>query len=347
MAKLKSEFDKKRRELERVKHKLNILTEENGVSIDDDLQQDLAFIIEEEAKTISEKHSPDTFQRLFWEQQTQSMKLKDKRQMKWHPMFIKWCLSLKLISSASYNALRSSKVIVLPSDRTLRDYTHFVKAKVGFHPDLDKQLLREAKLDESAEYQNCVCLVFDEMKIKEDLVYDKHSGQLIGCMNLGDVNNELLQLEDACKNERPSLPKLATHVLTFMVRGLLSSLDFPYASFPCLSLGGDQLYSIVWGAVRRLEACGFRVLAITCDGASCNRSFFRLHRSAGDDDDDDQDDNYDKERESVVLYKTKNPYSSDGRFVFFISDPPHLIKTVRNCWANSYAHSRTRTLWVS
>ena len=30
----------------------------------------------------------------------------------------------------------------------------------------------------------------------------------------------------------------------------------------------------------------------------------------------------------------------------FFCDPPHLLKTARNCFANSYSHSRTRTLWV-
>lgn len=122
--------------------------------------------------------------------------MKDKRQIRWHPMFIKWCLSLKLISSASCHALRSSNVIILPSDKTLRNYTHFVKAKPGFSHDLDEELLHEANLQNLASYQNCVCLVFDGMKIKEDLVYDKHTGQLIGFTNnLGDVNDQLLQLE--------------------------------------------------------------------------------------------------------------------------------------------------------
>lgn len=333
MANLKSEVDKKRRDLERVTLKLKKLTEENGVIVDEDLQKDLASIIEEETQSISEQHSPDTFQRLFWDQQSKAAKLKDTRQMRWHPMFIKWCLSLKLISSASYRTLRSTKVIVLPSERTLRDYTHFVKAKAGFNHELDQELLREAKLHECASYQNFVCLIFDEMKIKEDLVYDKHTGQLTGFLNIGEVNNQLLQLEQVCKQETP-LPKLATHMLTFMVRGLLSGLDFPYASFPCLSLGGDQLYSIVWGAVRRLEACGFRVAALTCDGASCNRNFFRLHGATSNGEDE------------PLAYKTRNPYSVEERQIFFVSDPPHLLKTVRNCWANSFAHSRTRTMWV-
>jgi len=31
----------------------------------------------------------------------------------------------------------------------------------------------------------------------------------------------------------------------------------------------------------------------------------------------------------------------------FISDVPHLIKTVRNAWSNSFGHSQARALWVS
>ena len=87
-------------------------------------------------------------------------------------------------------------------------------------------------------------------------------------------------------------PPLATYMLTFMVRGLLSGLEFPYAQFASSSMSGellfplfhayqaeygltkrdcwidvDQLYSLVWGCVRRLEACGFKVIALMCHGA--------------------------------------------------------------------------------
>ena len=43
-----------------------------------------------------------------------------------------------------------------------------------------------------------------------------------------------------------------------------------------------------------------------------------------------------------VLHKVKNPYAEDGRDLLFFSDPPHLVKTVRNCW-----ESKKRQLWVS
>ncbi len=113
-----------------------------------------------------------------------------------------------------------------------------------------------------------------------------------------------------------------------MVRGLFS---FPYVQFPCSSLSTYTLYALVWECVAHLETIGFKVLALTADGASCNRKFFKMHKS----------------KSTPSPHKTVNLYAGEDRPIFFFSDPPHLMKTVRNCWANSYGHSYTRKLWVS
>ena len=138
---------------------------------------------------------------------------------------IRWCLSLKLISSASYSALRLSNLLVLPSERTLRDYTHFLKSKPGFNPRIDEQLHREANIDSIAEFQKYVCLVFDEVKVKEDLVYDKHSASPLGFVKIGNVNDHLSKFEESTSSDT-SKPNLATHILTFMVSSILLSLEF-------------------------------------------------------------------------------------------------------------------------
>ena len=329
MSKLRAEVKSKRNEVERLKSKLKEATEKWGICVDKQLEDDLQAIMVENTKEVSQKYAENSFHRLFWDQQLKALKVQDKRQVRWHPMMIRWCLSLKLLSSASYSALRSSNLLLLPSERTLRDYTHFVKAKPGFDPGIDDQLCRQAKIDSIPEYQKYVCLAFDEIKVKEDLVYDKHSASLMGFVKIGDVNDHLSKFEENTSSVTLK-PDLATHILTFMVLGILSNLEFPYVSFPCSSLSGDQLYSLVWGCVRRLEACGFKTIALTCDGASANRKFLKLHNSS-----------------KGITYKTKNPYANEDRPIFFISDPPHLIKTVRNCWANSHSHSCTRNLWVS
>ena len=70
---------------------------------------------------------------------------------------------------------------------------------------------------------------FDEVKLKEDLVYDKHSGEMIGLINVGDVNNCLaaFQRESVSDSQKP---QLATHMLVFMVCGMS-----PISSLPMLN----------------------------------------------------------------------------------------------------------------
>eukprot|EP00731_Ephydatia_muelleri_P010173 Em0005g759a len=328
---LRNEIVNKRKEVERLKSYVNVATEQHGIYIEEALEKDIKQIMEEKSNEIRKTYQADSFQCIFWNQQLELLKLKDKRQIRWHPMIIRWCLSLKLLSSASYHALRSSNLVILPSERTLRDYTNIVKAKTGFSTGIDAQLCHEANIDSIPDHEKYVCLVFDEVKIKEDLVFDKHSLELVGFVQIGDINTHLSKFESCSMPQKtPVAPQLATHMLSFMVSGIMTDLQFPYVSFPCSTISGDQLYSMVWGCIRRLETCGFKVLAVTCDGASSNRTFMKLHQS-GDN----------------LTYKTINPYANEDRPLFFISDPSHLIKTVRNCWANSYGHSYTRKLKIN
>lgn len=74
-------------------------------------------------------------------------------------------------------------------------------------------------------------LIIDEMKVREDLVYDKTGECLHGFVNLGDVNNQLQQLEKQANTGKPH-ECIATQMLTLMVRGVFIKLEFPYANFP-------------------------------------------------------------------------------------------------------------------
>lgn len=54
-----------------------------------------------------------------------------KEQMRWHPYMIRFALNLKYTSTAAYRAVQQSGVIALPSERTLRDCTHWISIKDG------------------------------------------------------------------------------------------------------------------------------------------------------------------------------------------------------------------------
>ena len=270
----------------------------------------------------------NSFQRLFWEEQLKFNSCKSSNGMRWHPMIIKWCLYMKTKSTTAYNAMRDTGFIKLPSTRTLFNYSKFMPASCGISPDVVKHLRSEVKakglLDMEQEYKSYVGLLVDEVKIKEDLVYDRHTGELVGFIDLDKTGNQLLALEHALLDENP---KLAKYMLVVMVRGACSDFKYPLACYATDGIKSELIDTIVWEAVEVLEAIvGLKVLYLTCDGASPNRRFFELH---GDD------------RPAWYTENIMDP----TRNIYFISDAPHLLKTARNCLANSGSHKKSRSLW--
>ena len=150
------------------------------------------------------------------------------------------------------------------------------------------------------------------------------AGEFVGFTDLGDINTHIASFEAQLESGTSPTKPLAKSVLVFMVRGLNSGLQFPYAQFPCASLRGDQIFYLVWKVIGRLQQFGFHFLALTGDGLAANRQMFRLHAP---------------KIPSEIIYKASNPFSGLFPSLFFFSDP---LKTVRNCFS-----ARTRHLWVS
>ena len=101
--------------------------------------------------------------------------------------------------------IENLEILVLPSETTLRDYRNFFKPRAGFHPENIGRLR-----DQTCQYfdiQRYVVISFDEMKILLKLVFDKHSNELIGFVDLGE---EELNVSSGSSH-------LATHALVFFV----------------------------------------------------------------------------------------------------------------------------------
>ena len=264
MSKLHSELRRIQKQRDRLKERLNRSLEKVGVSVSEDLSNDLRAIMENEGSRVTGYRREDCtsyFQKIFWQQQALASSKKDPRGMRWHPLMIKWCIYLRAHSQGAYETLLQSKCIQLPSQRTLRDYSHHLKPGPGFSAGVDSQLQSAVKIDKCAEREKYVMLLLDEMHVKQELVYNKSTGELVGFVNLGDVNTHLLELEKSLSSS-PDEPSeiLASTVLAFMVKGLFSPLEFPYAHFPCRNLTGDLMFDPFWEAVHRLERLGLKVL---------------------------------------------------------------------------------------
>ncbi len=94
--------------LTRLRAKIALATEENGIEVDEELHGDLHQIITENAATVAQSCPEDGFQPIFWDEQIKAASVRGGRGMRWHPLLIKWCLYLRHLSSGAYEMLRSS-----------------------------------------------------------------------------------------------------------------------------------------------------------------------------------------------------------------------------------------------
>ena len=88
------------------------------------------------------------------------------------------------------------------------------------------------------------------MKIQDVLVWDKHSGDLIGFVDLGNTKIIMATMQDS--------DEIATHVLVFIIRGIVN----PFATTNATAL---QIFQIFW------KTCSLCVVAACCNSASSKR----------------------------------------------------------------------------
>lgn len=313
---LKLTIQMQRMRCSQLENQLRLMQEElnkSSVHIDHELSKDFISIM---GKT---RHEITPFMNLFWQQQ-QKLFASNSTGVRYHPMIIRYCLSLVTKSPSLYEELRNSGILVLPSQRTLRDYRNYIRPERGFQERVIEEL--KSITNSYFDVQRYVVLLFDEMKVLSNLVFEKVTGELIGFVDLGDPDVNFAVLEKA--------DEIATHALVFLIRGVCTQLKFSLAYFATSGVTSIQLLPIFWEAVCVLESsCNLWVIAATSDGASPNRSFYCMHKALDGDSGKD------------VCYRTINFYAPQ-RFIYFFSDAPHLIKTTRNCLYHSGSGSCTR-----
>ena len=245
----------------------------------------------------------DTFFITLLNDQAKALNMPSK-QMRWHPLILKWCLRMYCKSHSMYTELRESGFLKLPSGRTLSDYKNFCSSKSGWQTsvlDAMRNNFVDKKIPEAGKFGG---LFFDEVKIKEGLLFDPSSWELIGFTDL-DIDDKSSTVQES----------LATHVLQFFYKSLFAGFQFPCSYFLTRGISAQNLNRLFWKGVGLLHGYDFKVILTCCDGASENRTFMAMNGC------------------NETTSKTKNPFSKLP--LFFMSDPPHLIKKLRNNIYNS------------
>jgi len=85
-----------------------------------------------------------------------------------------------------------------------------------------------------------------------------------------------------------------------------------------------EMFLLVWSVVEALELYDIPGVSLANDWAKPNRFFHLCHKE-----------------KTMVPHKTDNPYKKTD---LCFCDPPHLLKTARNCFSNSFVHSKSRKM---
>ena len=180
-------------------------------------------------------------------------------------MIIRYCLGLAAKSPAvsdeiRYDETTNSGFVILPSRRRFRDYKNYIRPQQGFNKDVINELKKGSNFSNIERY---IILLMDEMKVQENLVWYKHTGDLIGFVGLGDPDLNYATLQ--------KLDEVASHLLVFLFRSVTNPLKCSLANFATSNAKSVQMFPLFWKAVGICEEnCNLKVVGVTSDGVSSN-----------------------------------------------------------------------------
>ena len=99
----------------------------------------------------------------------------------------------------------------------------------------------------------------------------------MGYVDLEDTELNYATLEKTDNN--------AIHILAFLIRSIVNSFKFSLAIFETSGASASQMFPLLCKAISICELNSFKVLAVTCDGASPNHKLFKMHFPMTNEDD--------------------------------------------------------------
>ena len=200
-----------------------------------------------------------------------------------------FALNLFFNSPKAYRFLR--EMLHLPHVRTLRRWLADIPMTPGIIPgamDAIESVIKDWPLQDKA-----CCLLFDEIALKRNLIYDQSKDIVIGYTDDG--------------NTRTS--RVANTALLMAVSGISRSWMQPVAyAVSHNATSALAMHKLLLDVIQQLEKKGLLVKVVICDQGSNNVSLSRM-----------------------LIHSLHEPYFTvNNRKVYFMFDTSHLIKCTRN-----------------
>ena len=218
-----------------------------------------------------------------------------KRGHKWSDDNKRLALSLYHQSPKCYRLLM--KVLCLPSISTLKRVYQSVDIRPGFNQGV-LDAMKQVVANMSSKQRMCA-LVFDEMSIKKNMTYDVKNDCVEGFQDLGSLGRKA---------------QVANHAGVFMVRGLVDKWKQPVSYVLSSStVEASDLKKLILLCLSEMTEVGLDVKVVICDQGTNNRSML----------------------EKLGVSIDQPFFMHEGKKVYAMYDPPHLVKSVRNNLASS------------
>ncbi len=230
------------------------------------------------------------------------------RNIIWSSDIIQRCLAIRsIVGRNGYEYLRKLK-FPLPSYRTLCQRIQNAPFAPGIQHDVLQWL--KLKMDGKSDYEKLCVLLVDEMQIRTCVEYDKGLRQIVGY-----VSPETLRVD--APHSLDEEKEMATHALVFMLRGLTSSWKQTVAYlFTGNSLKREPYWEFTKNVIKASEEAGFRIQCITSDMGPVNTALWN-HVGV-------------QSTRNVITPSISHPFMTE-RQLYFVADPPHLLKNLWNC----------------
>ena len=94
----------------RLKQRISEAARDGGIKLNEELHDDMKALVDNSTKQVHSLHPEGTFESIFWDQQKKANSLNNAKSMRWHLLFIKWCLNLRHLLEKSYELLKKNRV---------------------------------------------------------------------------------------------------------------------------------------------------------------------------------------------------------------------------------------------
>ncbi|KAL7289993.1 hypothetical protein TKK_0015725 [Trichogramma kaykai] len=238
------------------------------------------------------------------------MQLNHSKRRIWEEDEKQFALGLYYKSPKAYKYL--SDIFNLPCSTTIHEWVNNINLRPGEkNIQLYKQL--QVKLKSKSFYEKQSVLMWDEMMIKPGLEFSSKYDILEGYEDLGsDVGGRS--------------PKIATHVLVFMLGGLIHNWKQPFFYIPSAGpVSASNLIILINKVLELAFEVGFIIKHMVCDQSKGNQST--------------------AEQLGITL---ENPsYTFNENKITFGFDVPHIIKCIRNnLISNNYKVDGNIVSWM-